>query len=73
MQATVKSEQLLVSKRDGAQALGACVRTIERLIAKRKLPAKRIGRRTLIPVDALRKFAQPDADQSPAKSIGIES
>lgn len=55
-------EPLLVSKRDAAVALSLSVRTIENLIAAKKLPARKIGRRTLIPYSALRGLASRDTD-----------
>jgi len=57
-----ESEQtpLLVSKRDAAALLSLCVRTVDNLIATKKLPARRIGRRVLIPYAALVQFARRD-------------
>jgi excisionase family DNA binding protein len=52
--------QLLVSKREAASALGLCVRTIEKLIALKQLPARRVGRRCLIEKTALERFARRD-------------
>jgi excisionase family DNA binding protein len=57
-----ESEQapLLVSKRDAAALLSLCVRTIDNLIAMKELPARRVGRRVLIPYAALVQFARRD-------------
>ena len=57
-----ESEQtpLLVSKRDAAALLSLCVRTVDNLIATKKLPARRVGRRVLIPYTALVQFARRD-------------
>jgi excisionase family DNA binding protein len=52
--------KLLVSKRSASEALGVSVRTIENFIASKELPARKLGRRTLIPFDALRRFAARD-------------
>ncbi len=51
---------LLVSKRDAAALLSLCVRTVDNLIATKKLPARRVGRRVLIPYAALVQFARRD-------------
>ena len=51
---------LLVSKRDAAALLSLCVRTVDNLIAMKKLPARRVGRRVLIPYTALVQFARRD-------------
>jgi len=58
----VQSDQrpLLVSKRDVAALLSLCVRTVDNLIATKKLPARRVGRRVLIPYSALVQFAKRD-------------
>jgi len=52
--------KLLVSKRCASEALGVSVRTIENFIARKELPARKLGRRTLIPLAALRQFAARD-------------
>jgi excisionase family DNA binding protein len=51
---------LLVSKRDAAELLSLCVRTIDNLIATKRLPSRRIGKRVLIPYAALVHFARHD-------------
>lgn len=51
---------ILVSKKEAASALSLCVRTIDNLIARKELPCRRIGRRTLIPYSALVAFARRD-------------
>jgi excisionase family DNA binding protein len=51
---------LLVSKRDAAALLSLCVRTVDNLIATKQLPARRVGRRVLIPYAALVQFARRD-------------
>jgi excisionase family DNA binding protein len=52
--------KLLVSKRSAAESLGVSIRTIENFIARKDLPARKLGRRTLIPFAALRQFATRD-------------
>jgi excisionase family DNA binding protein len=51
---------LLVSKRDAAAMLSLCVRTIDNLLATKQLPARRVGKRVLIPFSALQQFARRD-------------
>ena len=55
-----KQEPLLVSKGDAAAMLSLCVRTIDKLIATKELPARRCGKRVLIPFSALQQFARRD-------------
>ena len=51
-------EPLLLSKSATAQALSVSLRTIGNLIADKQLPHKKIGKRTLIPTDAVKRFAR---------------
>jgi excisionase family DNA binding protein len=57
---TTKIPRLLVSKRDAATALGVSVRTIDNLLACKELRARKVGRRTLIPVTELESFVRRD-------------
>jgi excisionase family DNA binding protein len=52
--------KLLVTKRDCAMALSVSIRTIENYIRRKELPARKIGRRTLVPYSALEAFARRD-------------
>lgn len=54
------NEPLLMSKRESASMLGLSVRTLENLISRKELPARRIGRRCLIERQALERFARRD-------------
>ena len=54
------NSKLLLSKKDVASALSISVRTLENLIANKALAARKIGRRTLIPLTALEVFARRD-------------
>jgi len=58
-------EPILLGKKETARALGICVRTVENLIATKELPARKIGRRTLIPYKALQEFARRDHPTGP--------
>ena len=49
---------LLLTQQQTAQWLNVSERTIRNLIRRRKLPVKFIGRRCLIPADAVEKFAR---------------
>ena len=51
-------EPLLVSKKTGAGVLGVSLRKIDYMIASGILPVRRIGRRVLLPLRALRQFAE---------------
>jgi len=53
-------EPILIGKKECATALGVSVRTIENLISRKELPARKVGRRTLIPYRALQAFARHD-------------
>jgi excisionase family DNA binding protein len=61
-------QKILISKRDAALALSLSVRTIENLIARKELTARRVGRRTLVVAASLTTFARRDhASPSPPK------
>ena len=53
-------EKLLLSRRDAAQLLSISQRALDYLVATRRLPTRRIRKRVLIPVAALRKYARAD-------------
>lgn len=57
---TTTSEKLAVSTREAAQMLSVSPRTIQNYIAAKLLPARKIGRRTVIPVRALENFLRTD-------------
>ena len=57
---------ILIGKKQAAQALGICVRTLENLIAAREIPARKIGRRTLIRYADLAAFARRDHYTKPS-------
>lgn len=67
---TSEPKRLLVSKRDAAIALSLSVRTVEHLIAKKELSARRVGRRTLVLISSLEIFARGnDASPSPLQDV----
>lgn len=53
-------DPLLLDKKTAAKALGICLRTIDKLIAVRELPVRKIGKRVLIERSALERFAKRD-------------
>jgi excisionase family DNA binding protein len=52
--------KLQFSRDEAAQMLGVSPRTLDRLIAEKELTVRRIGRRVLVPRDALTSFAKRD-------------
>ena len=61
MNTITKSEKLLYSRAEAAQLLGIHPRTLDRLIAEKRLKAIVIGDRPMIPRTALEKFADVQA------------
>jgi excisionase family DNA binding protein len=53
-------EKLLLSRREAAQVLSISQRALDYLVLTRRLPTRRIGKRVLIPVADLRKYARAD-------------
>jgi excisionase family DNA binding protein len=60
-----KTEKLAVDTREAARMLSVSPRTIQNYIAAKLLLARKIGRRTVIPVRALEAFLRSD-HESPA-------
>jgi excisionase family DNA binding protein len=53
-------EKLAVSVREAAALLSVSPRSVQNYIAAKTLPARKIGRRTVIPVRALEAFLRTD-------------
>ena len=53
-------EALALSKPEAARMLGVSVRTVDRLIALKQLPVRRLGRRVLIPRNSLQGLLRAD-------------
>jgi len=53
-------EPLSVSVVEAGRLLSISPRTVRRYILRRRLPAIRIGRRLLVPLDSLRKLVQEE-------------
>jgi len=54
------SEALAMSKVTAARMLGVSVRTVDRLIALKHLPVRRLGRRVVIPRNGLQNLLRGD-------------
>jgi excisionase family DNA binding protein len=52
--------QILLSRRTTARMLSVSLRTLDNLIAQKRLLVRRVGRRVLIPRKALDEFARHD-------------
>jgi excisionase family DNA binding protein len=55
-----KTEKLAVDIREAARLLSVSARTIQNYITAKLIPARKIGRRTVIPVRALEAFLRID-------------
>ena len=55
-----KMATITLSKQEAARMLGISLRTIDRLIALKELPVRRLGRRVLIPRALLESFLRSD-------------
>jgi excisionase family DNA binding protein len=53
-------DALALSKLEAARMLGASLRTVDRLIALKRLPVRRLGRRVLIPRNNLQSLFKAD-------------
>lgn len=54
------NDQILLSKREAARMVSLSLRTLDNLIAQRRLQVRRVGRRVLIPRKALDEFSRHD-------------
>ena len=54
------AEALAMSKVEAARMLGVSLRTVDRLIALKQLPVRRLGRRVLIPRNGLHTLLRTD-------------
>jgi excisionase family DNA binding protein len=57
---TTVLEALVLSKSQAARLLGVSLRTVDRLIALKQLPVRRLGRRVLIPRHGLQSLLRAD-------------
>lgn len=63
-----ENQKLLVTVNDAAMILSLSRRSIEYLIAKKELTARKIGKRTLVTIASLRKLAARDVDSPSSRS-----
>lgn len=63
---------ILVNKKHAAALLSVCLRTIDKYIAIKELPCRRIGKRVLIPYAALVAFAKRDHLREPDPDAAAE-
>ena len=54
------SERLAVSPREAAEMIGVSLRTIQNYIKAKQLPARKLGRRTVVEVSQLKAFIRSD-------------
>jgi excisionase family DNA binding protein len=52
--------RLLYPKREAATLLGISKRSVDHLISAKRLASRRVGKRNLIPLDELKRFARGD-------------
>jgi hypothetical protein len=64
-------QKLLFSRKDAAIALSLSVRSIDYLISSGNLLTRKIGRKILIPVGEISRFAKTDHPR-PVKTTAIE-
>jgi len=57
-----QTERLALSTREAAATIGLSQRTLQKYIQTGRLPARRIGRRTLITVEDLQLFLNSDQE-----------
>ncbi len=63
-------EPILVSRSQAADLLCISRRSLDYIIASKKLETRRIGRRVLVPYTALKKFAKADHPFNIKESAG---
>jgi excisionase family DNA binding protein len=56
----MEAQKFLYTISEAAAALGISPRAVEHLVRTQRLPRRKIGRRALVPADALRRFAAVD-------------
>jgi len=57
-------DPILLSRAKAAFLLGVSIRSVDYLISKNELPARRIGRRVLVPYSSLLAWARRDHPES---------
>jgi len=65
-----KNSKLTVCINEAASMLGVSSRTIQNYIRTKQLPARKLGRRTVVPLRALELFAAEDHPSARAREEG---
>jgi excisionase family DNA binding protein len=65
-----QTSRLAISVRDAADRLGISYRSVQKYVAAEVLPARKVGRRTLILVRDLELFLEQDQPSVPAYRRG---
>jgi excisionase family DNA binding protein len=55
-----QSDKILVSRNEAAQLLSISPRSLDYLVANKRISTRRIGTRVLIPMEDVRRFARSD-------------
>ncbi len=63
---------ILVSKQEAARLLRICLRTLDYYIARKEMPLRKLGKRSLIPRAALEQFARKDHGSRPSGANNLE-
>ena len=65
-----ENKKLAVGIREAAQMIGVSPRSVQNYVAAKLLPARKLGRRTVIPVRALENFLRTDQPSPVSKPSG---
>jgi excisionase family DNA binding protein len=63
-------EVLAVNISEAARRLGLSTRTVATLVSRHQLPSRKVGRRRIIPVEALEVFLRGEQGSKP--TVGLE-
>src|SRR5262249_46933447 len=67
---TKMQEVLAVNIPEAARRLGLSTRTVAALVSRQELPSRKVGRRRIIPVEAVEAFLKDD--YGPTPNVGAE-
>ena len=68
----MNTDKILVNRKEACRLLSLSLRSLDYLIMRRELPARRVGRRVLIPRHALELFARRDHPMQPDRKSEVE-
>jgi excisionase family DNA binding protein len=60
--ACMEQRRFLYSKKEAARLLSLSLRSIDNLITSKKLVVRRVGRRVLVPEEAIAQFARQEVE-----------